>query len=251
MLTRSFHVGLIAALLSASVLAKPTPRMVQSRYNAQIQVQDMATLSPALDALCRECQGQITNFNCNTEGGNGNLNVRVPEDKLERFTEGLRRLGALRNENRSTSDNTTSYADAQRNLELAEKTLSAQWTVSGSQLSAVEKGLMDAEFKAYLRDRINSYRSNINNYEQNQGFAEVSLSLTSNPTPPSQIRHRRSPRTEEATQFEVIPAAPPATSAANLYLIGPAAVMLALIAFFLFRNRIRPNVGETHRPDPT
>lgn len=78
--------------------------------------------------------------------------MRVPEDKLGRFCEGLRKIGVVRSENRSSSDNTSSDVEAQRNLEMAEKTLSAQWTASGSALSAKEKGLVDAEFKADSRD---------------------------------------------------------------------------------------------------
>ena len=253
MFVRCLKVGLVAALLSISAQAEPHLRMAQSHYSAQIQVQDMGTISRSLDQLCRECQAQITNFNIDINSANGNLNVRVPEDKLGRFCEGLRKIGVVRSENRSSSDNTSSYVEAQRNLEMAEKTLSAQWTVSGSALSAKEKGLVDAEFKAYLRDRINSYRSSINTYEQNQGFAEVSVNLSGTPIPPEQARQPAHPRQRlETTQFEVIaeptPVAPVSNSN-NLALLGPAAVMLALIAFFVVKQRSRPE-HDASRPDP-
>ncbi|MBT9588648.1 DUF4349 domain-containing protein [bacterium] len=257
MFVRCLKVGLVAALLSFSAQAEPHLRMTQSHYSAQVQVQDMGTISRSVDQLCRECQAHITNFNCDINNANGNLNVRVPEEKLGRFCEGLRKVGLVRSENRSSSDNTSSYVEAQRNLEIAEKSLSSQWTVSGSALNAKEKGLVDAEFKAYLRDRINSYRSTINNYEQNHGFAEVSVNLSGTPIrpeqAPEQARQPAHPRQRlETTQFEVVAeptAVAPVNNSTNLALLGPAAVMLALIAFFVVKQRSRPE-PESSRPDP-
>jgi hypothetical protein len=97
-----------------------------------------------------------------------------------------------------------------------------------------------------LRDRINSYRNTISNYEQNQGFAEVNVSLSSTaaPSEPVRRRTRNRPQALETTQIEVI-AEPEKLSVArpaanNMALLGPAAVMLALIAFFVVKQRSRP-----------
>lgn len=245
------RVGLLAALLTVSVWAKPEHRLVQSHYNAQVQVQNFSDLSRKVDELSRECQAQITSFNCDANNCNGNLNARVPDDKLTRFTEGLRKLGVVRSENRSMSDNTSSYLDAQRNLQMAEKTLSAQWTVTGSNLTATEKGLVDAEFRAYLRDRINSYRSTMNSYEQNQGFAEVSVSL-SGAVPPEQQRSARPSRGTqvlETTQIEEIAPASPAISPqlVGMMIFAPACTVFIVLALYLMKQK-RSQAPDLRRP---
>lgn len=221
--------------------AKPAPRLVQSQVRAQIQVQDMTSISQGLDKLCQEHQAQIVHFNYDRNNSNGNFNVRVPEDKLGSFCAGLRTLGEVRSENRNSSDNTASYQDAQNNLALAEKAISAHWTVSGDGLSARDRGLVDAEFKTYLRDRINSYRNTMRNYEQNRGLAEVNVSLSSQSQAQPVERQPRSRghltvETGEPSEVVVerIEASPSPYSATWL---APAAAMLALVAFWVFRQR--------------
>ncbi len=210
----------LVLLSTVSVMAKP---MVQSRYNGQLQVQNLATVSRSVDQLCRECQAQITNFNC--DANSGSLNARVPEEQLGRFCEGLQRLGQMRSQNRSTSDNTSSYQEYKRQLEMAEKAMSAQWTVSGSGLTGTEKGLVDAEFRAFLRDRINSYRSNLANLEQNQGFAEVSVNLTGPQVAPEQQVPQR---VSQPVQMEVISETPAPTNLMTK--AGPLLLLVGLLA---------------------
>ncbi len=239
MLCSRLTVGVLLALMPLGAWAKPAPRLVQSQVRAQIQVQDMTSISQGLDKLCQEHQAQIVHFNCDRNNSNGNFNVRVPEDKLGSFCAGLRTLGEVRSENRNSSDNTASYQDAQNNLALAEKAISAHWTVSGDGLSARDRGVVDAEFKAYLRDRINSYRSTMRNYEQNLGLAEVNVSLSSEAQPVGRQPRTRGNLTVETTEptevvVERIETRPSPYSAT---LLGPAAVMLALIAFLMFRQR--------------
>jgi len=237
MLAKSLGLSLILVVTAA---AKPMPRMVQSHYNAQLVTQDARDVTERLESLCRECDAQISNLNSDQTNGNGNLNLRLPEDKLNRFSQGLRKVGSIRSENRSSSDNTNSYLETQRNLAMAEKTMSAQWTVSGTSLTATERGLVDAEFKSYLRDRINSYRSTLSSYEQNQGMAEVSINWSAppnnpQPAPPEQVQQLS---TMGPTRVEVIEA--PVESPWKASLLGPAAVMLMLIGYFLVRRRAEP-----------
>jgi len=175
---RNIAFAAFALGLSLGVSAKPIGGFLQRNYSAQLEVQETQQLSSSVEQLCKKSQAQITNFNFDSAGGSGNLNVIVPDDQLDRFSEGLRHLGKVTRENRSMSDNTTSYLDCQRNLANAEKSLAAHWSCQGSELTALERGLAEAEFKTYLRDRIQSYRSQLVNYEQNRGVSQVSVSFS-------------------------------------------------------------------------
>lgn len=234
----SLKLAAVVALCCWPAAAKPVPSMLQSRYNAQLEVQNFQELPAKIDGICRECDGQITNFNSDLNSGSGNLNVRVPEAKLSRCVESLRGLGVVRNENRSVSDNTSSYQDAMRNLSLYEKALATQWSPQGN-LSAAERGMVDAEFKSFLRDRVNSYRSSINSYEQNRGYAEISVSLSGpqRPSiPPEQVRR---PRHGPPVEFEPINPPPPPPLAdpqvLGMALFAPALLMLGLLSVYLFK----------------
>lgn len=149
----------------------------QSNYNAQIQCQDVLGVSRQLQELAQAHEAKITHLSTDGRNGRGSLNLRMPEAQLGEFAKKLPEFGRVVSENRSYSDNSASYSETRRQLQLAEKLAAAQIDIRSGELTAAERGLCEAEFKAHLRDRINSYRSNLASLESNQGMAELSITL--------------------------------------------------------------------------
>ena len=172
----------LAALLWASPVGAKTPSYVQSHWNCQVQCQDLPGVARQLEELVQKHGGRVQNLNSDVRSGSGNLNARIPEENLLAFSAAVSNLGTVMQQSRSLSDNTSSYAESKRQLELAEKMANAH-IAPPTGVSQVERALFEAEFKAYLRDRINSQRNSLAQYERNQGWAEVSVSLQSQGRP--------------------------------------------------------------------
>ncbi len=169
-----FGLGMLM-MLSNTAMAKPES-YVQSHWNAQIQCQDLQGVTSKLEELANRFEGRITNSNYDANSGSGNLNLRIPEASLGKFCEEARSLGNIMSQNRSSSDNTASYLESKRSLELCEK-LSAAHLALPAGTTEGDKAVCETEFKAYLRDKMNSARQSMSSYDQNRGWADLNISL--------------------------------------------------------------------------
>ena len=167
--------GMLMMLSSNAAMAKQES-YVQSHWSAQIQCQDLPGVSHKLEEMATRLEGRVTNSNFDANSGSGNLNLRIPEAALGKFCEEARGLGNIMSQNRSSSDNTSSYLDSKRTMELCEK-LSTAHVALPAGASEADKAACETEFKAYLRDKMNSARQSMNSYDQNRGWAELNISL--------------------------------------------------------------------------
>lgn len=247
------RVLILALGLWGGAQARPLSPWMRSNLNCRLECQDLPGVSQKLKQLCQSEGGQITNFNLDTSSGSGNFNLRVPEERLSEFTSHLHELGQVLSENQSVSDNTVSYEEQKRQMDLAQKMLTARWTVQGEHLSEAEKAQFDAEYKSYLRDRVNSNRSSLASYESMRGWADVSISL-SGPRregpplnePPPECSQQRLRRCGEATEVECSPctAAAPQGICPMTLSLGLGAVLMMGLGLYLRRSGTRPRVDD-------
>lgn len=183
----------------------PAPAVIapitQSNVNYQLQVQDLVGVTHRLEEMAAQCQGRVTQSNSNAQGGNASVSLRIPEQALNAFCKDTASLGSIVSQNRSSSDVTNSYIEQRRNLELYEKMGSAG-LVFPPNLTAAEKTVFEAEFKAYVRDRINSAKSTLSNYEQNRGWADVHINLQGPKTESVEYEHMPRPPIERIRSGE-------------------------------------------------
>lgn len=227
LLTLTLLVGLALPGLGKT----PAARYVQTHVSLTLSCQDLADSMTALQTLTGQLQGVVTNSNLQVEGGSGNANLRLPPEQVPAFLAKVKSLGDVQNENLSTSDNTRSYEDAAANLRLAEKMAAADWQPR-TPVSPSDRLQFEAEFKTYLRDRINSHRSNMASYEDNRKWAEVSVTLQGQPRATAPLREIPvpSPLVEPAAQ----PQSQQPQQRNSAVLIIPSVFLGICLAYFLF-----------------
>lgn len=222
-------------LLALPGLGKSPPRYVQTHVNLTLSCQDLSGAMQNLQALAAQLGGVVTNSNLQVEGGSANANLRLPPEQVPAFLAKARSFGDVQNENVSTSDNTRSYEEAQSNLQIAERMAAAEWAPKGA-VSASDRLVFEAEFKSYLRDRINNHRSNMASYEEYRKSAEVSVTLQSQP----RTRRVTAPAPEPVDQ-QPVAAAPSPSHPAKQHHIGlliiPSVFLGVCLAYFVFTRR--------------
>lgn len=191
MFARPVLLSLALVSVALPLSAKPLRSYSQSNYSAQMQCQDVAGVSRQLQEWTLSHEARVVHASTDSANSRGNLNLRLTEQQMVEFTQKLPQLGHLVSENLSCSDNTATVSENRRQLALLEKMVSSRVEVHSGVLSEVERGLCEAEFKAYLRDRISSCRSTLNNCEANEGSVEVNLTLTGFEASPLTVQGRR------------------------------------------------------------
>ena len=242
MLWRCLMAMSLLAALGVPALAKPSDRLIQHHVNLTLSCQDMAASMQNLQALCGQLGGIVTNSNLQVEQGSASANLKLPPEQIPAFLAKARGLGDVQNENVSTSDNTRSWEEARNNLELAEKMAAVEWEPRGGNVTPTQKLVFEAEFKSFLRDRINNHRSNLASYEEYRRWADISITLQGQPKPA-----RRPAAVVESVPGDGPPAsAPPAAApeppASNkpksaVLLIAPSIFLGVCLAYFVFSRR--------------
>ncbi len=237
MRARLVTLTLLVGLALPGLGKAPPTRYVQTHVSLTLSCQDLAGAMTGLQTLTGQLQGVVTNSNLQLESGSANANLRLPPDQVPAFLAKVRSLGDVQNENVSTSDNTRSYEDATANLQLAEKMAAADWQPR-TPVSPADRLQFEAEFKSYLRDRINSHRGNLASYEDYRKWAEVSVSLQGQRrvTAPLQEIPVPSPLVEGPPQ----PQDQPQQQRNAAVLIIPSVFLGVCLAYFLFSRR-RPS----------
>jgi hypothetical protein len=224
-------------LLALPVLAKSPARYVQTHVNLTLSCQDLAGAMQNLQGLAGQLGGVVTNSNLQLEGGSANANLRLPPEQVAAFLAQVKSFGDVQNESVSTSDNTRSYEEAATNLAIAERMAAAEWAPK-TPVSPSDRLVFEAEFKNYLKDRINNHRSNMASYEENRRYAEVSINLQSQP----RARRVPAPPPEQALQQPDGPPPAPAPSTPQTkhhigLLIIPSVFLGVCLAYFVFTRR--------------
>ncbi len=177
-MTRSiFLASLALTLVLVFPVAAEVPNLKQTRVNLTLTTQSFSGLAPRLQNLAVQHQADLQNLNLSSENSNGNATIRIAPDKLAGFLQELATLGDVTNQSIHTNDNTSSYLDYQRRLATFEALAKADASKMLAQLPAAQRQDARAEYESFIRDRIRSYRNNLENYKTNYSQAEISINF--------------------------------------------------------------------------
>jgi len=154
-------------------------RKIVKNGNARIEVENFNTAISKIKELASNNNGYVTNSNMwisDSNRKNGNITVKIPEEKFEQFSESLIQIGKIESKEISSFDVTEEYIDLQarlKNLKIQEKRY--------TELLAMAKDVNDVlAIEAQLgriRGEIESYEGRIKYLENTTSYGTFNINI--------------------------------------------------------------------------
>ena len=154
-------------------------KYLQTYVNASIIVSDFKKLSGKLNDITKQYSGSITNFSISKNEDTGSATLQIPAEKATSLMGELNQLGAIENQNLSTSDYTQSYKETCRRLKFyqAFSDLDLNRLFSGMNVSREEIQAFKSEFESMISGQVRSCESSLQSYENYGKYTQVSLNF--------------------------------------------------------------------------
>lgn len=169
------------SLFLLSLLANPAwarDLYTQERVNLTLAVDSMSVAADKVREISEQNDAQLQNLNISTDGGNGNVTLRVAPANVSSVVLKLTGLGRLQSQSQSSS----SYASSVEQYRARIKAFRALQNVSVdkqfAQLPEGSRELVAGEYASWVSGQITSSESSLRSYEEQGRYAEISITFS-------------------------------------------------------------------------
>lgn len=176
----------LAFVFSLSLLAVPASARGsydQERVNLTMKVDSMSVAADKVREIAEQYDAQVQNLNINTDGGSGNVTLRVSPGNVSPLVLKLTGLGHLQSQSQSSNNYSSSIDQYQARIKAFRALQAIPVDKQFEKLPAGSRELVAGDYAGWISGQITSAESSLRSYEEQSSYAEISLNFTSTTLP--------------------------------------------------------------------
>lgn len=168
----------IVLTLLTPLQAETLSRLTYSRHQLEIQVNSFEELGNRIRAAAAQNNAHVENLNLDGNNRSGNVNLKVAPGSSAGLISEMSKLGRVVRQNEYQNDNTSSYRQYEQKAAAFRALAKVDPNALFSKVPASERQMVKAEYESFVRDRLQSYETNLENYERQAALTEVQVTFT-------------------------------------------------------------------------